>query len=55
MNSDMEQTLHDHDVAFNPCPAEPGFTLHLQTVKIQISWLLKKSTDLDLHCLPFSI
>ena len=22
-----------------------------QTVKIQISWLLKKPTDLDLHCL----
>ena len=25
----------------------------LQTVQIQISWLLKKPTDLDLHCLPF--
>ena len=24
----------------NPCPAEPGYTLPLQTVKIQISWLL---------------
>ena len=23
----------------------------LQTVQIQISWLLQKSTDLDLHCL----
>ena len=22
-----------------------------QTVQIQISWLLKKPTDLDLHCL----
>ena len=29
-------------------------TLLLQTVQIQISWLLKKPTDLDLHCLPFS-
>ena len=27
----------------NPCPAEPGYTL------------LKKPTDLNLHCLPFSI
>ena len=39
----------------NPCPVEPGCTLPLQTVKIQISWLLKKPTDLDLHCLPFSM
>ena len=37
---------------FNPCPAEPGYTLPLQTVQIQISWLLKKPTDLDLHFLP---
>ena len=27
----------------------------LQTVQIQISWLLKKPTDLDLHCLPLSM
>ena len=39
----------------NPCPAEPADTLPLQTMQIQISWLLKKPTDLDLHCLPFSI
>ena len=39
----------------NPCPAEPGYTLHLQTVKIQISWLLKKPIDLDLHCLTLSM
>ena len=39
----------------NPCPAEPGCTLPLQTVQIQISSLLKKPTDLDLHCLPLSI
>ena len=32
----------------NPCPAEPGYVLPLLTV-IQISWLLKKPTDLDLH------
>ena len=39
----------------NPCPAEPGYTLPLQTMWIQISWLLKKPTDLDLHCLSFSM
>ena len=42
-------------VAINPCPAEPGYVLPLQTVKIQISWLLQKPTDLDLHCLPLSM
>ena len=45
--------LHSH-YTFNPCLAEPGYTLPLQTVKIQISWLLKKPTDLDLHCLSLS-
>ena len=39
----------------NPCPAEPGYSLHLQTVYIQISWLLKKPTDLDLNCLSFGM
>ena len=39
----------------NPCPAEPRYTLPLQTVEVQISWLLKKPTDLDLHCLPLSM
>ena len=39
----------------NPCPAEPRYTLPLQTVWNQISWLLKKPTDLDLHCLPLSM
>ena len=39
----------------NPGPAEPGYALPLQTLQIQISWLLKKPTDLDLHCLPFSM
>ena len=29
-------------VSINPCPAEPGYTLPLQTVK-------KKPTDLDLQ------
>ena len=38
----------------NPCPAEPGYALPLQTMQIQIGWLLKP-TDLDLHCLPFCI
>ena len=37
-------------VKVNPCPAEPGYTLSLQTVCTQISWL-QKPTDLDLHCL----
>ena len=31
----------------NHCPAEPGYTLPLQTVKKQI--------DLDLHCLQLSM
>ena len=39
----------------NPCLAEPGYTLPLQIVYIQISWLLKKPTDLDRHCLPLNI
>ena len=43
------------DLLINRCPAEPGYTLPLQTVYIQISWLLKKPTDLDLHCLPLSM
>ena len=33
-------------VDVNPCPA---YTLLLQTMQIQISWLLKKPTDLDLQ------
>ena len=41
--------------ASNPCPAEPRYVLPLQRVQIQISWLLKKPTDLDMHCLPFSM
>ena len=39
----------------NPTPAEPGYALPLQTVKIQISWLLKKLTDLNQHCLRLSM
>ena len=42
-------------VIFNPSPAELGYVLPLRTVLIQISWLLKKPTDLDLHCLPLSM
>ena len=34
----------------NPSPVEPRYAQLLQTVKIQISWLQKKPTDLDLHC-----
>ena len=39
----------------NPDPAEPGYSLPLQTGQIQIRWLLKKPTDLDLHHLPLSM
>ena len=44
-----------HQISLNPGPAEPGYVLPLQTVQIQISWLLKKPTDLDLHSLPLSM
>ena len=47
--------LLDISTLFNPCPAEPGYGLTLQIVKIQISWLLQKPTDVDLHCLSFGI
>ena len=40
---------------FNHHPAEPSYSLPLQSMEIQISWLLQKPTDLDLHCLPFSM
>ena len=43
----MEGFIH-----LNRFPAETGYVLPLQTV--QISWLLKKPTDLDLHCLLLS-
>ena len=39
----------------NPSPAEPRYTLPLQTLQIQISWLLQKPTDLDQHCLQCSM
>ena len=39
----------------NPSYAELGYVLPLQTVMIQINWLLKKPTDLDLHCLPLNM
>ena len=29
------------------CPAEPGYTLPLQTVQIQISWLLNFANSVD--------
>ena len=51
MSSAMDLLL----VRINPCPAESGYTLTLQTVWIQISWFLKKPTDLDLHCLPLNM
>ena len=46
---------YSHRCYLSPCPAEPGYTLPLQTMQIQISWLLKKPTDLDLHCLLLSM
>ena len=42
--------LLDNDV--NP---RPRYTLPLQTVLIQIGWLLKKPNDLDQHCLLLSM
>ena len=50
---DMEIRCQNAHV--NPCHAESEYILPLQTVQIQISWLLKKPTDLDLHCLPLSM
>ena len=35
----------------NPGPAGPEYAPPLQTMQIQISWLLQKPTDLNLHCL----
>ena len=32
----LDCLLLTHAAVFNPCPAEPGYTLPLQTVKIQI-------------------
>ena len=42
-------------ILLNPGPTKAGYARTLQTVKIQISWLLNKSTDLDLHCLSLSM
>ena len=46
----MKWSSNDVFVSFNPGPAEPRYALPLQTVKIQISWLLQKPTDLDPCC-----
>ena len=51
----LSAILFPYHISINPCPAEPRYTLPLQTVKIQISWLLKKPIDLDLHCLLLSM
>ena len=48
-------TFSHNQPQFNPYPAEPRYTLPLQTVQIQISWLLKKPTDLDLHYLSLGM
>ena len=55
MKGGISGILAYKSVLFNPCPAEPGYTLPLQTVWIQIGWLLKKPAYLDLHCLPLII
>ena len=47
--------MTSHCIYISPCPAEHGYTLPLQTVKIQISWLLQKPSDLDLHSLSLNI
>ena len=40
--------MYNHTAGYvNPCPAEPEYTLSYQTVLIQISWFMKKPTDLD--------
>ena len=49
------QWLSDTLFAINPGPAGPGYTLPLQTMNIQISWPLKKPSDLDLHCLSLGM
>ena len=54
-NSAKESILQASTNYINPFPAEPGHTLPLQTEKIQISLLLQKPTDLDLHFLSLSI
>ena len=38
--------IRSNRFSVNPSPAEPGYTLLLQTVQIQISWLLNPK-DLD--------
>ena len=38
----------------NSCPAEPGYTLSLQTVQIQFSWLLN-SAGQELICIKLRI
>ena len=45
---------HDKKLQFKPGAAQPRYALLLQTVQIKINWLLKKPTDLDLHCLALS-
>ena len=51
--TEAEESFHEcnKQYKFNCGPAEPRYTKPMQTVTIQISWLLKKPTDLDLHCL----
>ena len=51
----MAFVLSNLSLFVNPSPAEPGYALSLHAVQIQISWLLKKPTDLDLHCLQLSM
>ena len=45
----------DEVVKINSGPAEPEYAMLLQTLQIHINWLLTKPTNLDLHCLSFSM
>ena len=56
MFGEKEQNLSKLKGRVYSGPAEPVYTLPLQTVYIQNSWLLlQKPTDLDLHCLSLSM
>ena len=51
----LDLWVHSHRCLFSTVPAESRYALPLLTVLIQISWLLKKPTDQDLHCLSLSV
>ena len=53
MDSQKLLILQKMILMLNPGPAEPGYAMSLQTVKIQIRGLLP--SDLDLYHLSFSM